>query len=98
MAADRQNGGKLEHWAQKQKMGFYATIRNRVHTAPNTYERSPMKVNIAYAKDHCRTACEIKIDKEDIWSGDLILAKVIYQFLKKFKRTKRHGWPMAFVK
>jgi len=60
-----------------------------------------MKVSITY-KDNKKDKVKVSVTFDDLWSGDVTLARVIYPFLKKYrKRYDTHkgymGYPAEFA-
>ena len=59
-----------------------------------------MKVSITY-KDNEKDKVKVSVTFDDLWSGDLTLARVIYPFLKKYRKRydthKYMGYPMDFA-
>lgn len=60
-----------------------------------------MKVSIEYSKNN-RYKTDVTIESRDLWSGDVTLAKVIYPFLKKYRKlyngtNPMSSYPMAFA-
>lgn len=45
-----------------------------------------MKVSITY-KNNKKDRVRVSISHDDLWDGDVTLARVIYPFLKKYGRT-----------
>src|SRR5580692_10860985 len=55
-----------------------------------------------YNKKNAKAKTLVKIESQDLWAGDVTLAKVIYPFLKKYRnlyngKNPMCGYPMAFA-
>ena len=60
-----------------------------------------MKVSIEYGKDS-KDKAHVRIEKGDLWEGDVALARVIYPFLKKYRnlynrKNSMCGYPAKFA-
>ncbi len=67
----------------------------------NVFVGNSMKVSITY-KDKTKDKVKVSVTYDDLWNGDVTLARVIYPFLKKYrKRYDKHkgyqGYPMDFA-
>jgi len=67
-------------------------------------KRTKMKVLIEhnYTKKNGKDKSLVKIEKRDLWAGDVTLAKVIYPFLKKYRnlyngKNPMSGYPAEFA-
>ncbi len=60
-----------------------------------------MKISITY-KDKTKDKVKVSVTYDDLWNGDVTLARVIYPFLKKYrksydKKNRYTGYPMPFA-
>lgn len=59
-----------------------------------------MKVSITY-KDKEKDKVNVSVTYDDLWNGDVTLARIIYPFLRKYRkmydRKKYAGYPMDFA-